>query len=325
MKISVEAITFLLLLVVANCPGFCGAALQYGYYDGKCGVADVEDIIRRVVTFHFLRNQTITPALLRLQFHDCFVRGCDASILLDVPNSEKTAGPNRSVRGYDIVDDAKAAVEAACPGVVSCADIIVAATRDAVELSRGERYEVPMGRLDGLVSSASNVDLPSPSISVTDSIQAFSRKRLSVVDMVLLLGGHTVGIAHCSLFQNRLYNFQNTRKPDPTMDPKLVMDLMKSCPTLSTVDNAVNLDQNSNSALVVDNSYYIETLARRGILQIDQALALDDRTSSIVKFLARDENFPMRFGNAMVKLSTVDVVTDINKGQIRKSCRAVKK
>lgn len=59
-------------------------------------------------------------------------KGCDASILLDGRNSEKTAPPNLSVRGFDIIDAAKAAVEAQCPGVVSCADIIVMAARDTV-------------------------------------------------------------------------------------------------------------------------------------------------------------------------------------------------
>lgn len=63
-------------------------------------------------------------------------KGCDASILLDGSSSEKTAIPNLSVRGYDIIDQAKAALEKGCPGVVSCADIIVAATRDAVSLVR---------------------------------------------------------------------------------------------------------------------------------------------------------------------------------------------
>lgn len=62
------------------------------------------------------------------------MKGCDASILLDGSSSEKTAGPNLSVRGYDLIDAVKAAVEAICPGVVSCADIIVMATRDAVAL-----------------------------------------------------------------------------------------------------------------------------------------------------------------------------------------------
>nr|XP_027125397.1 peroxidase 60-like [Coffea arabica] len=61
--------------------------------------------------------------------------GCDASILLDGSNSEKTAIPNLSVRGYDLIDAAKAAVEGICPGVVSCADIISMAARDAVSMN----------------------------------------------------------------------------------------------------------------------------------------------------------------------------------------------
>lgn len=59
-------------------------------------------------------------------------KGCDASLLLDGSDSEKTAFASFTVRGYDVIDDAKAAVEAVCPGVVSCADILVLATRDAV-------------------------------------------------------------------------------------------------------------------------------------------------------------------------------------------------
>lgn len=62
------------------------------------------------------------------------MKGCDASILLDGNSTEKTAGPNLSIRGYDVIDNAKAAVEAVCPGLVSCADIIIMATRDAISL-----------------------------------------------------------------------------------------------------------------------------------------------------------------------------------------------
>lgn len=63
------------------------------------------------------------------------MQGCDASVLIaSTPDNvaERDAVPNLTVRGYDIVDEIKSQVEAMCPGIVSCADIIALAGRDAV-------------------------------------------------------------------------------------------------------------------------------------------------------------------------------------------------
>jgi peroxidase len=79
-------------------------------------------------------DSTILPALLRLQFHDCFVRGCDASVLIKGGgnNAEVDNAKHQGLRGLDVIDNAKAQLETQCPGVVSCADIVVLAGRDAV-------------------------------------------------------------------------------------------------------------------------------------------------------------------------------------------------
>ena len=65
------------------------------------------------------------------------MQGCDGSILLDGPGSEKLAAPNlNSVRGYEVIDAIKADLEKACPGVVSCADVVAYAAKYGVLLVR---------------------------------------------------------------------------------------------------------------------------------------------------------------------------------------------
>ncbi|KAL5550039.1 hypothetical protein UlMin_000215 [Ulmus minor] len=326
-------------VVLISLVGECYGGLEYGYYDKKCTkttfyffffpkttVVNVEDIVAEEVTKAYQKDTTIVAALLRLQFHDCFVKGCDASILLDGENSEKTAVPNRSVRGYDLIEAIKQRLENECAGVVSCADIIALATRDAVFLASRQqlKYKVATGRWDGKVSLASNVDLPPPTISVTDSIAAFARKGLDRNDMIYLLGGHTVGVTHCALFQNRVYNFNNTGLPDPTMNSTLVEQLKKVCPqgSSSGTNSAVALDLGTPST--VDNSYYKQVASRRGILQIDQDIAFDGQTKGTVMLLAANyTQFYKGFGEAMVKLGAVGVKS-YPEGEIRKTCSTVK-
>lgn len=66
-------------------------------------------------------------------------QGCDASVLLnDTSNNqgaERDSIPNQTLRGFSFIDGVKSALEAECPGVVSCADIIALVARDSVVLT----------------------------------------------------------------------------------------------------------------------------------------------------------------------------------------------
>lgn len=237
--------------------------------------------------------------------------------------SEKRATPNLRLRGYNIIDEAKAAVEKLCPGVVSCADLIAIATRDAVFLGGGGRYDVRTGRRDSLASAAHNLNssLPSPSISVSESIKLFADKGLTPTDMVLLLGAHSVGVVHCSNIKDGLYNMKNTGRFEPSMDHLLVNELKSRCPENATTDDTVNLDQSSPvGPFTIDSAYYKQLMSNRGVLKFDQKLTLHPVTRPLVANLANSLDFPTRFGAAVVKLGAVGVLTGTS-GEIRRSCR----
>ncbi|XP_060169254.1 peroxidase N1-like [Lycium barbarum] len=301
-----------------------GQGTRVGFYSSTC--PRVESIVQSTVKSHFQSDPTVAPGLLRMHFHDCFVQGCDGSILIDGSDTEKSAGPNGNLRGYEVIDDAKKQLEDVCPGVVSCADILALAARDSVALTNGASWVVPMGRKDGRVSSASDVmsNLPSPFESIDEQKQKFAEKGLNTQDFVTLIGGHTIGTTSCIVFRDRLYNFNDTGRPDPSIDASFLPQLQAQCPEDGDGSKRVALDDGSEKRF--DNSFFKNLKDKRGIMLSDQLLWTDNTTNNLVRrFLGirglLGLTFSVEFGKSMVKMSNIGVKSDSD-GEIRKHCSA---
>ncbi|GLJ14689.1 hypothetical protein SUGI_0238030 [Cryptomeria japonica] len=107
--------------------------LSWTFYSTSCPTLEL--IVRELIEFYLNQDITQAAGLLRLHFHECFVQGCGGSVLLNGTTSERLVPPNVSLRAmaFTIINGIKARVEAACSGVVSCADILALASCDSVD------------------------------------------------------------------------------------------------------------------------------------------------------------------------------------------------
>ncbi|GMH24582.1 hypothetical protein Nepgr_026425 [Nepenthes gracilis] len=318
-----------LLLAAAVTPDMAAAQLRQNYYANSC--PNVEKIVRDAVEKKFQQTFVTISGTLRLFFHDCFVHGCDASIMIQsTPNNEaeKDFPDNLSLAGdgFDTVIKAKAAVDntPGCTNKVSCADILAIATRDVVNLSGGPFYPVELGRLDGLISTAASVagHLPSPTMNLDQLTTIFAENGLSRRDMIALSGAHTVGFSHCGKFSNRIYNFSRSSPVDPTMNGQYAAQLRAECP--SDVDPRIAVGLDAVTPRKFDNQYYINLINGMGLLTSDQILFTDERSKPVVLDLARNSrHFNRVFIRAMTKLGRVGVKTArTGNGNIRIRCDA---
>ncbi|KAF5183805.1 Peroxidase [Thalictrum thalictroides] len=172
------------------------------------------------------------------------IHGCDASVLLDdttTISSEKQSGPNKnSLRGFEVVDKIKAKLEEACPEVVSCADILALAARGSTVLKHSCTEFYPPKPHNLLQSSRSQQ------------------------------GSHTIGVAKCVSFRQRLYNQNGNNQPDETLERNYYQGLKSVCPE-SGGDNIISpLDL--ASPVKFDNTYFKLLLWGRGLLNSDEVL-----------------------------------------------------
>uniref|UniRef100_A0ACD5ZN51 Uncharacterized protein n=1 Tax=Avena sativa TaxID=4498 RepID=A0ACD5ZN51_AVESA len=320
---------FLVAVCLLNYGGMSSteaAALCVDYYDCTC--PDAYKIVQGVLVEAHKSDTRIFASLIRLHFHDCFVQGCDASLLLDTfPGfeSEKDARPNNgSARGYGVVDAAKAALEKACPGVVSCADILALAAEISVVLSGGPGWNVLLGRLDSKTSNIAGAQkLPGPNDGLKNLTLKFNDVGLDTTDLVALSGAHTFGRVQCQFVTDRLYNFSGTNQPDPSLNAAYRSFLIQRCPRGGNGSSLNDLDPTTPNTF--DKNYFTNLEVNRGFLPSDQQLKSDPLASTttapiVDRFAGSQSAFFKTFANSMIRMGNIQPLTDPSVGEIRKHC-----
>ncbi|KAF9676566.1 hypothetical protein SADUNF_Sadunf08G0015500 [Salix dunnii] len=269
-----------------------------------------------MLVFEFSNCLMIEKVLLKLLLEV----GCDASILLDETSSiqsEETAlGNMNSARGYDVIEKAKTEVEKICPGIVSCADIIAVAARDASAYVGGPSYAVKLGRRDSTTVSRTlaNTELPAFFEGLESLISRFQKKGLTARDMVALSGSHTLGQAQCFTFRERIYNHSN-------IDAGFASTRRRRCPRVGSDATLTPLDLVTPNSF--NNNYFKNLMQKKGLLQSDQVLFNGGSTDSIVSEYSRNPaKFRSDFGSATIKMGDIGVLTG-SAGQIRRICSAI--
>ncbi|XP_022883183.1 peroxidase 46-like [Olea europaea var. sylvestris] len=249
-------VTFFVVCFIRSSSG-----LSFDFYAVSCPSAEI--MVKNTVRSASSMDPTTPGKLLRLFFHDCFVEGCDASILLQGNDTERSDPANKSLGAFSVIDSAKRVLEIFCPGVVSCADILALAARDAVELTGGPNIQIPTGRRDGRVSLAANVrpNIIDTSFTLNQMANIFSSKGLSMDDLVTLSGAHTIGSAHCSSFSDRFKLDSNGKFNliDASLDREYAAELTRMCPAGASASITVNNDR-TNSLFDYNNIYPLNTV-----------------------------------------------------------------
>ncbi|XVE86100.1 hypothetical protein DITRI_Ditri18aG0009300 [Diplodiscus trichospermus] len=228
-----------------------------------------------------------------LNFYDTDVK----SLLLDDTSlftGEKNAAPNHnSARGFKVVDNIKSAIEKACPGVVSCADILAIAARDSVTIVRPKFF-----------------------IYNSNFTFNFNQANNGKKNTLLLVWAHIIGQARCTSFRAPIYNESN-------IDCSFAQTTQRNCPsaTGSKDNNLALLDIQTPTSF--DNNYFKNLVNRRGLLHSDQQLFNGDSTDSIVQgYNNNPSSFSSDYVASMIKMGDISPLTG-SRGEIRRNCRRV--
>ncbi|CAF2136758.1 peroxidase 58-like [Brassica rapa] len=323
--------TIALLLISNLMFGVLGnAQLTSDFYSTTC--PNVTVIARGLLEQASRSDVRLTAQVMRLHFHDCFVNGCDGSVLLDAAladgvEGEKEAFQNAgSLGGFEVIDEIKTALENVCPGVVSCADILAITAEISVSLAGGPSWDVLLGRRDGRTANRDDAvaALPLGPDSLDILTTKFSEHNLDTTDLVALSGAHTFGRVQCAAITNRVNNFDGINgQSDPSVEPAFLQTLRRQCPRGGSPTALVNLDPTSPDSF--DNDYFKNLQNNRGVLESDQILFSSRGAPTVPlvnRFAENQSEFFRIFARSMIKMGNVKTLTG-TEGEIRRDCRRV--
>ncbi|CAM6027065.1 unnamed protein product [Sphagnum balticum] len=297
--------------------------LEFDFYKKTCPQLPL--IVEKVVAAEFAFDPTSAGPQLRLFFHDCFVQGCDASVLINSTNvnqAEKDAAINFSLGNFFVIDDIKEQLEKECPGVVSCADVLALVAVYSVKQAGGPLYDIELGRRDSLTSYApsSETFLPAFSLKVSGLLEDFKLVGLDLVDLVVLSGAHTIGQGHCNSIINRIYPHVDSQYPKYYSEQLVANCTDNGAIKLPNYDNNTQFFNDPITPLQFDNQYFKNLKNNLGLFTSDESLLHDPRTIKLVEHYANNQDaFFKQFGLSLRKMGKIGVLTG-TQGQIRKHC-----
>ncbi|KAI5649990.1 hypothetical protein M9H77_35995 [Catharanthus roseus] len=249
----------------------CEGQLSPTIYDNSCpnALSTILTSIRQAVSC----DCCMAGSLIRLHFHDCFVQGYDASILInEVPSieSEQTALLNlNSVRGYN-------AIEAAKRETYNC-------SKGASVLVGGPSWEVKLERRDSTTASRTraNTDLP-----------AFFKT------LILFLENSMKRVLTCG-----------TQYTITKLAMMLALQAQRRrCPRNDGDTNLASLDLVTPN--LFENNYFRNVMQRKGLLHSDQVLYSGGSTDIIVSEYSNSINDNILFlsdvAAAMIKIGEIE-------------------
>lgn len=183
-----------------------------------------------------------------------------------------------------------------------------------------------MGRRDSTTANRTLADenLPGPTLTLEELKAKFINVGLNGdTDLVSLSGAHTFGRSQCQFFSQRLYNFNGTNQPDPSLDTTYLQVLQALCPEGGNGSVLANLDTSTPD--VFDNNYFTNLQGKKGLLQTDQELfsTAGADTIDIVNLYGSNQTaFFERFVVSMIRMGNLSVLTG-SEGEIRLNCSKV--